>query len=492
VGLESQRRIDLEKITKIFPVEGMTLAGKVKADLQTKGKYSDLMAEKYDRLPTSGTASLTDFKYTAKDLPYAVTLSQAAMVFDPKKIDLQKLDGKIGKSDFSVTGSVVNYLGYVFGENQPIKGNVTFKSKLLDLNEFMTETEGTTTTDTATYGVIEVPRNIDFVLHSSIQHVKMMDYNMTNALGDVIVKDGIANLSGLKFNMLGGAFVVNGTYNTQNLAHPKYDLALKVENVSIREAAHTSSIVQSYAPIAGLVNGNFSTDFKLAGELHQNMMPNLATVNAGGLVKIAQAALKDSKIISGITSLTNLDDANQVTLKDVLMSASIKDGRLGVKPFDVKFGDYKTSVAGSTGLDGSLDYTLKMNVPAGKLGAQYNALIAKYAGGKSDPNSEIPVTIGLGGKYDSPAPKLLMDDQKAQVKEAVTATVQEKGKEAIEKAVKGTEAEKVVKDILGGKTQDSTKVADTTKTTVSEDAQKKVEDEAKKKIQNLLKKKKVD
>src|SRR5690606_10600417 len=29
--------IDLEKITKIFPVEGMTLAGKVKADLQTKG-----------------------------------------------------------------------------------------------------------------------------------------------------------------------------------------------------------------------------------------------------------------------------------------------------------------------------------------------------------------------------------------------------------------------------------------------------------------------
>ena len=320
-----------------------------------------------------------------------------------------------------------------------------------------------------------------------------MDYNMTNAAGDIIVKDGIANLSGLKFNMLGGTFVVNGAYNTQKPGHPKYDFALKMENVSIREAAHTSSIVQSYAPIAGLINGNFSTDFKINGELDKNMMPNLATVNMDGLFKIAQAALKDSKIISGITSLTNLDNANTVTLKDVLMSASIKNGRLGVKPFDVKFGDYKTSVAGSTGLDGSLDYTLKMNVPAGKLGAEYNALIAKYAGGKSDPNGEIPVTIGLGGKYDSPVPKLLMDDQKAQVKEAVTATVQEKGKEAIEKAVKGTEAEKVVKDILGGgKTQDSTKVADTTKTTASEDAQKKVEDDAKKKIQNLLKKKKVD
>ena len=52
--------VDLEKITKVFALDGMTLAGKVKADIQTKGKYSDLQAEKYDRLPTSGTASLSD------------------------------------------------------------------------------------------------------------------------------------------------------------------------------------------------------------------------------------------------------------------------------------------------------------------------------------------------------------------------------------------------------------------------------------------------
>ena len=142
----------------------------MKADIQTKGKYSDLEAEKYDRLPTSGTASLTDFKYTANDLPYAVTLSQASMVFDPKKIDLQKMEGKIGKSDFRVNGSVVNYLGYVFGQNQPIKGNVNFTSNLLDLNEFMTDTEAAAeTTDTASYGVIHVPSNIDFVLKSTIK-----------------------------------------------------------------------------------------------------------------------------------------------------------------------------------------------------------------------------------------------------------------------------------------------------------------------------------
>jgi len=484
--------LDLEKITKVFPLEGMTLAGKVKADIATKGKYSDLNAERYDKLPTSGTASLSAFQYSAKDLPYNVTLSQASMVFDPKKIELQKMDGKIGKSDFNVNGSVLNYLGYVFGKGETIKGVVNFNSTLLDLNEFMTDTEETTE-DTTAYGVIPVPKDIDFVLKSSIKTVKMMDYKITNAAGDIIVKDGIANLSGLKFNMLGGGFVLNGTYNTQDINHPKYDLSLKIDNLSIQQAASSFSIVQNYAPVAGLVNGSFSTDFKIKGELLQTMMPNLKTVNGEGLVNIAQATLTQSKIISGITSLTKLDDADNVSLKDVLMSAKITDGRLSVKPFDVKFGSYKTSVAGSTGLDGSLDYALKMDVPAGKVGAEVQSFINKNTGA-NNPTDVVPLTIGLGGSYNSPKFNLVADEQKQQITEAATNVAKEEGQKALEKAVKGTEAEKYVQSVLGTGKKDSTTSAkpDSSKAAApgsTQDVKKQVEDEAKKKIQNLLKKK---
>ncbi len=480
--------IDLEKITKIFPLEGMSLAGKVKADITTKGQYSDVTAERYEKLPTSGTASLQDFKYVTKDLP-PLSMSQASMVFDPKKIALQKMNGTIGKSDFSVTGSVGNYLGYVFGENEVIKGNVNFTSDLFDLNEFMSGEE--TAEDTSSFSTIPVPRDIDFVLNSNIKVVKLMDLNITNATGDIIVKDGVANLSGLRFNMLGGNFVVNGTYNTKDLNHPAYDLGLKIDNLSIQEAATSFSIVKTFAPIAGLVKGKFSTDFKVNGELLQSMMPNMATVAGAGLIKIAQASLKDSKILSGITSLTKLSDTNEVTLKDVLMSASIDDGKLSVKPFDVNIGNYKTTVAGNTLLDGTIDYTLKMDVPAGKLGSQFNALLSKYSGKPNDPNSIIPVTIALGGKYDSPQPSLVMAEQTEQVKEAAKEAVKEEGTKALEKAVKGTEAEKVLSDILGTKKDTTANSTDTTATPVTTEAVKeKVEDEAKKKIQNLLKRKK--
>ncbi|GIV37670.1 MAG: hypothetical protein KatS3mg032_2049 [Cyclobacteriaceae bacterium] len=480
-NLKADGSLDLAKITKVFPLEGMTLSGKVKANLQTQGRMSDVMAQRYDKLPTSGSATLANFVYSAADLPYTVTLSAAELIFDPRKIELKQLKGTAGRSDFNLTGSVTNYMGYLFGRNEMLKGNMVFTSNVLDLNEFMTDT-GTESpsADTASYGVIPVPGNIDFVLQSSISTVKMMDYTLTRATGNIIVRDGVASLNGLSFNMLGGAFTVNGTYDPRDLQHPRYDFALKIESLSIAQAASSFSVVSTYAPVAGLVNGNFSTDFKISGELLPNLMPNLKTVNGEGLIKIAQAALRESKLVAGITALTKLDDASEVTLKDVIMSAAIKDGRLSVKPFDVRFGQYKTTIAGSTGLDGSLAYNLRIEVPAGKLGTQFNSFVSQYTGAKTDPNTPVPLNIALGGTFTSPQPKLVLTEQKQQLQQAVT----EAAKQEVEK-----KAGELVSGLLGGKTSktDSVKIDSVAK---PEDLKKKAVDEGVKAIQNLLKKKK--
>ncbi len=474
--------VDLEKMTKIFPLAGMTIAGKVKANLETKGKMSDVTAKRFDKLPTSGTASLRDFKFSSKDLPYAVTLSQADVTLDPQKIALQQMVGTIGRSDFSVTGLVSNYIGFVLNK-ETIRGKVNFNSTLLDLNEFMTSsTTPTGAKDTTSLKVMQIPENIDFTLSSNLKTVKMMEYTMTNGVGDIIVKDGIVNMSGVKFNMLGGTFGVTGAYNPKDIKHPKYDFALKIENLAIQQAASSFSIVKTYAPVAGLVTGNFNTDFKITGELMQNMMPNLASVNGAGLIKIAEAAVKQSKLISGVTSLTKLNDTDNVSLKDVLMSAAISNGRLSVKPFDVKFGNYVTTISGSSGLDQSVDYTLKMNVPASSLqglGGQFSGLLSNSSG-------MIPLTIGVGGTFANPKTSLVTSEQKQQVKEAVTQAVETKTQDAVKDVLSGEKPQDVLKNILSGTPKkDTAKVQDTTKAKTEEPVI-----QLQNKLQNLLKRKK--
>lgn len=467
--------VDLEKMTKIFPLEGMTLAGKIKADVTTKGKMSDVNAKRYDKLPTSGHVTMTNFKYVTKDLP-AVTLSQAEASFDPQKIELSKLDGTVGRSDFSVTGNVSNYIAYVLN-NQTIKGTVTFNSKLFDLNEFMTDSAPATKTDTASFGVIPIPENIDFVLKSAISTVKMMDYTITNAKGDVILKNGIANMSGLHFDMLGGSFTINGSYNAKDIKHPKYDMGVKIESLKIQQAANSFSLVKTYAPIAGLVDGNFSTDFKITGELTKSMMPNPATVNMDGIIKIAEATLKQSKLVSGIATLANSPSTETINLKDVLMSASIANGRFSVKPFDIKFGDIATNVSGSTGLDQSIDYYLKMQLPAGKLGSQVQAFLGNTGSG----SDKIPVTINLSGTVKDPKTKLIAAEQKEQLKKVA----EQKTQEAVQQILKGDKPEDAIKNILNPKAK-----TDSTGKTPGDSTKVQPADLLKNQLQNLLKKKK--
>ncbi|HTH58382.1 MAG TPA: AsmA-like C-terminal region-containing protein [Cyclobacteriaceae bacterium] len=469
-------KVNLAEMSQMFPMEGMDMKGIFAGEIEAKGVYDAVK-----KIPMSGNASLKDFRFTSKSLAYATTISNMEAVFDPKKMELKNTSGTIGKSDFKVSGSINNYMEYVFGKGT-IAGTMNFNSTLLDLNEFMTsEPAPADKKDTTKLTVIPVPQNIDFLLHSDLKTVKMMDYVITNAAGDIVVKDGTAKMNNVKFNMLGGAFVVNGTYDTKDLQHPKYDFGLKVDDLSIQQAATTFSIIKTYAPIAGMAQGKFGTDFKINGELGQDMMPKMNTVNGDGLIKIAEAAVTNSKLISGVTSLTKLQDADNVTLKNVLMSATIKDGKLSVKPFNAKFGSYVAAISGSTALDGTINYAMKMNVPAGKLGAQFQSLI-----GSSTPTSEIPLNIGMGGTFLNPKLQLVSSEQKQQVKEAVKTAVtnvaKDKAKETAQQLAQGTPAKDLVNGILGGGKKDSTKT-DTTKVSP-------VQNVLQNKLQNLLKKKK--
>lgn len=322
-----------------------------------------------------------------------------------------------------------------------------------------------------------------------------MDFDITNTSGKIIIRDGIANLDGLKFNMLGGDFLMSGAYDTKEPNKPMYDFKLKIDDLDIQESFKAFSLVRTYAPIAKNVAGMVSTDFAINGELAQDYMPKMGTVNGSGLFKVAQAALQnDSKIVSGLTNVTKLSDAKAVTLKDVVMAATIENGKINVKPFNFKFGDYPGTVEGSTSMDGGIDYNMKMDVPAGKLGSSLSSVSSQLGlGDQVDENSTIPMNISLGGTALDPKLQLVSSERKQEVKEAVTEKakeeVKEKGTTVVKDLTKDTEAGNLVNSLLGNKNdstaQDSTKALPT-----KEAVKEEVQDKAKESLQNLLKKRK--
>ncbi len=365
-------------------------------------------------------------------------------------------------------------------------GKVNFNSKRFNANEWMTETEVVDTTSSEPLSVIEIPKNVDFTFNAAIDEVIYDNLNLKSVKGQIIAKDGVLRFNDTGMKLLGGDMNLSGTYDTRDMSDPKFDMTFKLKEISFKESFNSFVTIQTLAPIAQHIAGNFSTTFKLGGKLGQDMMPIPSSLDGSGLINIAKAAYENSQLLSGLTSVTSLNDANSVSIKDLVLSASITDGRFSVKPFDVNIGSYKTNISGSTGLDGSLQYQLKMDVPAGKLGTQINDLIAGISGQASSGSSIIPLNIALTGTYDKP--KFGLNSNKSvtgQVQNAIQSRVESEKEQAVEKIENIADS---LKTDLKAK-QDSLKKVIEARAKAKEDSLKKAAEEAKKKLEEEAKKK---
>lgn len=499
---------DLEKISKIVPLQGMTLRGKIEATLASAGQMSLLESEQYDKLPTSGELHMVDFYFQSEeDLPQGFAISKANLSFDPSIISLNDFESVSGTSDFSLQGSVSNYLGYALND-ELLTGSLTMNSRVLDINELMPESEATEEVeDTTALEVVKIPENLDFKLETSIDKILYTDLEMERFHGLVLIKDGAIVLERNSFNMIDGEFELSGAYSTKDVDEPKYDLGFKIKDLPISKAFESFSTIQKYVPIAKQVTGDFSTEFNVNGLLGNDMMPLMDKINLEGLVNVAKASLSKGAFVSKLNSLaafktgSGADASNDaVSIKDVLVKAEIKDGHLFVEPFDLEVKGQEATIGGSNTLDGKLDYSLLIKeIPTGAIGSALNGAIGSFTGGKNIVSDKIDIDFGIGGTYDDVEIKLLstsasgstsdaatafkeqivskVDDERAKAEAKLAeekAKAEAKAKEAAEKAKAELEAKKKA-------AQDEAKAA-------AEEAKKKAADKAKDKIKGLFKK----
>ena len=397
---EIKGSVDLKKVLTIFPVEGLNLEGKVKTDLSTKGSYAAVESKRYDQLTNRGTLELNSFKLISADVPQGIQIKNAKAEFSPEKIILSEFDATLGESPLQATGTLSNYMDYFLNQNGVLKGQLNLSSQKFNVNEWMVETEPNSTSTSMT--VIELPTNIDFSMGVEANEVLYDNLNLKEVKGQLVLRDGVLNFSDASMKALGGTIGMNGTYDPRDLVAPKFNFNLQVINLSIAEAFSKFNTVKAFAPIAENLTGRFNTNLRFSGNLGQDMMPILSTMNANGLLQTAQTALKDSKILQGITNLTKLQDTNTLEFKNLAIPISIENGLMDVKPFNLKLWDYQAQIQGSAGFDGSMNYLIQMEVPAGKFGTQATTLLSSLTGNAVDQNTPIPLAFNLSGTYKSP------------------------------------------------------------------------------------------
>ena len=429
VDFKVKGKVDLADVRRSMKLEGIDqLTGTVAADAAVRARMSSIDKKQYHQVAASGSVDVGNLTLKGKTLPHPLTIQQMALKLAPERAQLTAFNGSIGSSDLQATGAIDNLISYAFRDDT-LRGTATLHSKHFNLDEWRS--------GKGDLQIIPVPPKIDFSLTTTIDELTYDKLKMANAQGKLRVKDQRVTLEDFRMNTLGGQLAVSGFYETSNPAKPTFDVGLKLVKVNIPAAFQAFTTVQMLAPVAKYATGVVNTDLNLSGGLGKNMMPLFSSLSGKGTLQTQNVALHDFPAMNKLVDLTKLQILHNPTMEAIKTAFQIKGGRLVLQPFDVKLGGLTMNVAGSNGIDQSMEYTLGLKVPRSLLGGGANEAIAGLASkaGQAGVNLSaapaIPLAVQLGGTVTDPVVKADVGSLTSQVtqgaeqavKQAVTSKV---------------------------------------------------------------------
>ncbi len=367
--LKIKGKIDLEKITKIYPIEGMKLSGSIETDIVTKGSITDIENGRYDKTTSDGTLELKDIKIVSKNMNTPIKIRTALFTITPTKIILKKLEGKLGRGTLRLTGDLYNYMSFLVPNSEVIKADLNLVCDTLDLNLLMAKSKVVKATNDTIHSITlwEVPKNIDFVFDSYINVLRYEDIIVKHMRGEIKIKDGVLTLNETGFNSLNAKFKINGDYTTKNSKHPYFDLEIDIKELDIHKAYTDIKLIRDLAPAVADAHGIFSINYKIKGELNKKMDLKTETLIGEGEVKIAEAQINGMKIFEEISKAAKKEQINNPHVKDLIIKTEIKNNQLFVKPFAMTISGYNADVEGVNDIKGAIQYIVKLELLSVKI-----------------------------------------------------------------------------------------------------------------------------
>jgi len=465
--------INLANLSKAYPIKmDKPLAGILKADVTTNFDMASVEKSEYQNIKNAGTMSLSGFKYTDENNK-SMNISTALVEFNPSKINLKQFDATTGKSDISINGVLENFYGFMF-KKQELKGNFNMSSKQLAVDDFMTSGEPAkpeTKTPAKPADAMKIPAFLNCTLNAKATTVLYDNLKLQDVAGTLIIKDEKATLQNFKTNIFGGSIGLNGAVSTKEKV-PTFDMNLGFNQVDIAQTFTQLDMMKKIAPIAGIINGKLNSTIKLNGNLDaKELTPDLKSISGDLLGQLLSTTVnaKNSTVLNSLTSNVKFLDLNKLNLNDLKMALTFDNGKVNVKPFDIKYQDIKATIGGTHGFDQTMNYTIKFDVPAKYLGTEANNLIAKLSPADAAKLDNIPINASVTGNFSNPK---VSTDMKTAVSNLTTQLVNQQKEKLTQK---GTSA---LTDLINKNTKakDTTQAAKTEKEQKTQEVTKKASD----------------
>lgn len=459
-NLQTKGIFDLSRIKEIYPLKNNeSYTGSINADLIASGSIADIEKKDYKSIRANGQVSFNKVTAITKDNP-EIAIESGNIELLPAYASINNISVRIGNSDLKCTGKVENYLPYIF-HNGILAGTLNITSDKLDLNQWIVANRDTTSAQKAEKQTtpkdnnankvssdksIQIPTNIDLAFIGKFNQILLEKMTINDLVGQVVIRDGILKLNGVKLGLFGGSVAGSGTFDTHIPNKPVLDMDMNMQNIMIKQLFEETQTAQSLAPVFANIKGLMDMKIKLQMDFSSSMQPILNSVESEGLIKTKDVVISDLKALNALAKALQNPSINTINANDITIPFKISKGNVYTKPFDIRFAGNTLTLSGKTTLDQQIDYTGKITIAEGlssKLGG-LKTIPLIITGSFNDPkvqlNTQAMIDNAINEIFNKKISPAKSKEQVQQDADSIVANAKNQANLIIENANKQAEA----------------------------------------------------
>lgn len=273
----------------------------------------------------------------------------------------------LGKSDFSLVGTVWNLEPYLKKQGV-LKGDLTFKSDITDINRIMDLTSSETGSEEVASTPVPrnagdpflVPLNVDISLKTDIKRALFNDSEIKDITGGIVVKDGKLILDGLKLDLPGSRVYVTALYRTPRKNHLFIGLDYHMLNVEIEKLIAMFPDIDTIMPMLKSFKGRGEFHFVAESYMFSNYDLKKSTIRGAAAISGQDLVLMDGQTFSEIAKTLMFSKRTENKVDSIAAEFTLYKNEIDVYPFSLKMDKYRAVISGKHSLDMSFIYHISL------------------------------------------------------------------------------------------------------------------------------------
>lgn len=170
-------------------------------------------------------------------------------------------------------------------------------------------------------------------------------------------------------------------------------------------------------------------------------------------MKSREVTLVESAVFNTMKEVLRIGKGYTNTFRDLNISFKVSDGRLFVSPFNTRVGNMKMNISGDQGMDQTINYAIKTEIPRSELGNAANSLIESLSAQASafgvaiKPSEILKINVNVSGTFLKPVVKPFFGDNPSDstsamdIRETAREAVKEVAREKVEEVRENVKSE---------------------------------------------------